>query len=114
MTPAEPIVTGQSYSLTSGNQFIVTLDNAGQPFSIGGIATRTDTSIGTTEFDVTPAIDFMEDVVTGATGSPSVIGYVSDQVRASHNRLESFTLSVNQSTSVVFTTISGCTITWKQ
>ena len=52
--------------------------------------------------------------VTGATGSPSVIAYIGEQRRDGDNKLVAFNMSINQSTSVVFDTISGCTITWEQ
>lgn len=114
MTPSEEIVTGQSYSLDNRTQFTVVLDTPGRSFNIAGTATRTDTSIGTTEFTVSPAIDMQTMDVTGATGSPSVIAYIGEQRRDGDNKLVAFNMSINQSTSVVFDTISGCTITWEQ
>ena len=114
MTPTETIVTGQSYSLENRTQFTVTLDSAGRSFGIAGTATRTDTSIGTTEFTVSPALDLMSMDVTGATGSPSVIAYIGEQRKDGDNKLVAFNMSINQSTSVEFTEISGCTITRKQ
>lgn len=114
MTPSEEIVTGQSYSLDNRTQFTVVLDTPGRSFNIAGTATRTDTSIGTTEFTVSPAIDMQTMDVTGATGSPSVIAYIGEQSRDRDNKLVAFNMSINQSTSVVFNTISGCTITWAQ
>lgn len=52
--------------------------------------------------------------VTGATGSPSVIAYIGEQRKDGDNKLVAFNMSINQSTSVEFTEISGCTITRKQ